>query len=399
MGILKAIKKLVLNEEVKKDSKKTVNIEGLFNPNFNKKTIVTPTKISDFKYEHIRALTICDNNEIDKPFTGYLAAAVDYYAFTKVLLELGLIKIADDKETLAGLKVTELKEILKSLNLKFTGKKQDLIDRIVSNCSDGEISGLNIRKTFVHTELGKKVIEKRREELSEAEYGKFAIAIDLILNGGFSIAYDIICKDNMQKPTRNFMYDWSDAYSRGLSKEDEKRYANLFKINSDKNIVACAIYSSMSGDSINKITNYYIRYTEANTLNTEEIEKISQELGSLKDSIQAKVRTISTRDANKREIASYKNAGIQKYIFVATLDKKTCPVCGSLDSKIFKVSDAKDGVNLPPMHEGCRCTTRAYFDGMKRGPRRARDPLTYETYLIDNMSYEEWSKIYLKGVQ
>ena len=36
--------------------------------------------------------------------------------------------------------------------------------------------------------------------------------------------------------------------------------------------------------------------------------------------------------------------------------------CRKMDGKIFYVSEAKQGINLPPFHQGCRCTTIAYFE-------------------------------------
>lgn len=95
---------------------------------------------------------------------------------------------------------------------------------------------------------------------------------------------------------------------------------------------------------------------------------------------------------NIAEIESYKEADIEKYAFLATLDSKTCPICGNLDGKIFCVKDAKIGLNLPPMHKDCRCTTIAYMgDGEELINRRARDPETGKTYVLDkNINYSNW---------
>lgn len=95
---------------------------------------------------------------------------------------------------------------------------------------------------------------------------------------------------------------------------------------------------------------------------------------------------------NIAEIESYKEADIEKYVFLATLDSKTCPICGDLDGKIFCVKDAKIGLNLPPMHKDCRCTTIAYMgDGEELINRRARDPVTGKNYVLDkNINYSNW---------
>lgn len=102
------------------------------------------------------------------------------------------------------------------------------------------------------------------------------------------------------------------------------------------------------------------------------------------------IRTETTYVTNQGELESYKSSGIEKYIFVATLDLRTSSLCRKHDRKEYPVSEAVAGENLPPLHAYCRSTTRAKIEGMELGKRIARDPLTGETYQIDNMSYEEW---------
>ncbi|CDI40588.1 Phage head morphogenesis protein, SPP1 gp7 family [Tepidanaerobacter acetatoxydans Re1] len=110
------------------------------------------------------------------------------------------------------------------------------------------------------------------------------------------------------------------------------------------------------------------------------------------------VRTESTYMANMAEIESYKECGIEKYIYISTLDNRTSEICQKLDRKVFKVSEAEPGKNLPPMHPNCRSTTGAYLgpDTLKDTQRRARDPVTGRTYLIPaDMDYKEWYQKYV----
>ncbi|WIF95032.1 minor capsid protein [Caminicella sporogenes] len=110
------------------------------------------------------------------------------------------------------------------------------------------------------------------------------------------------------------------------------------------------------------------------------------------------VRTETTYMANAAEMESYKECGIEKYIYVATLDNRTSTICQSLDRKVFNVKDGVPGKNMPPMHPFCRSTTRAYLgpDTLKGIKRRARDPKIGKTYLVPgNMSYKEWYQKYV----
>ncbi|MBU5451104.1 minor capsid protein [Acetivibrio sp. MSJd-27] len=112
------------------------------------------------------------------------------------------------------------------------------------------------------------------------------------------------------------------------------------------------------------------------------------------------VRTESTYIANMAEIESYKESGIKKYRFLATLDIRTSEVCRNMDGKEFDVDKAVPGVNLPPLHPWCRSTTISTLNKqiMDKLQRRARDPVTGKTYLIPaNITYNEWIKTVRSG--
>ena len=58
---------------------------------------------------------------------------------------------------------------------------------------------------------------------------------------------------------------------------------------------------------------------------------------------------------------SYERYGTEEYQFLA-LGKNPCTICQSMNGKVFKVKNMAPGVNAPPMHPGCECTTAAYVD-------------------------------------
>ncbi len=125
--------------------------------------------------------------------------------------------------------------------------------------------------------------------------------------------------------------------------------------------------------------------------------RMAQELQDMTDygksAAERLVRTETTYVTNMAELESYKELGIDKYIFLATLDLRTSPMCREYDGKIIEVFKGISGVNLPPLHPYCRSTTRAYFKNMERErlQRRARDPETGKTYTVHgDMNYQEW---------
>lgn len=114
------------------------------------------------------------------------------------------------------------------------------------------------------------------------------------------------------------------------------------------------------------------------------------------------IRTESNFLANQAHKEAYKDSGVDKYIYVATLDMKTSKICRSLDGKTFLVKNAQPGKNYPPMHPWCRSTTIAWMPDQLRAKmkRTARDPVTGRNYKVPaNMTYNEWYKKYVAGNQ
>lgn len=114
------------------------------------------------------------------------------------------------------------------------------------------------------------------------------------------------------------------------------------------------------------------------------------------------IRTESNYVTNQMSLEAYKDTGADKYIYVAILDLKTSLVCRGLDKKVFKVSEAQAGKNLPPMHPWCRSTTIAWMprELLAKMKQRAWNPAKGEAVMIPaTMTYEQWYNIYVKGAQ
>lgn len=93
--------------------------------------------------------------------------------------------------------------------------------------------------------------------------------------------------------------------------------------------------------------------------------------------------------------AGYREDGVEKYQILATLDSKTCDICGDKDGEIYDVGKEITGENMPPFHCFCRCTDVPYYDDdeLSVETRAARDPVTGKTYDVPaDMKYKEWEK-------
>lgn len=108
------------------------------------------------------------------------------------------------------------------------------------------------------------------------------------------------------------------------------------------------------------------------------------------------IRTETNHFNNEVDAMAFEEIGLDKYVFVATLDSRTSEICQAMDNKVFKFSEREEGVNYPPLHPNCRSKVRAYLgeDEEKDLQRRARNPITGKTELIKNMSYKDWIKQY-----
>ncbi|MBS5595676.1 minor capsid protein [Peptostreptococcus sp.] len=93
-------------------------------------------------------------------------------------------------------------------------------------------------------------------------------------------------------------------------------------------------------------------------------------------------------------LKAYREMGVDKYIYIATLDMKTSDICRDLDHEVFDVSQAQAGVNYPPMHPRCRSTTAPYT-GELEGTRLARDKDGNSVRVDKSLSYKDWYEKYV----
>ena len=101
------------------------------------------------------------------------------------------------------------------------------------------------------------------------------------------------------------------------------------------------------------------------------------------------VQTETTHFTEMGRFDTYKDIGIEKYTYYATLGSKTCDVCAALDGKTFNIDEGIEGKNKPPIHPHCMCYT--VIGDVKLTSRLARDPETGKNYKVrGDMTYNEW---------
>lgn len=106
------------------------------------------------------------------------------------------------------------------------------------------------------------------------------------------------------------------------------------------------------------------------------------------------IQTISTHAAGQgREAFTAVNTDvIEEERWVATLDAATCPVCGALDGRVFKVGEGPS----PPAHPNCRCARMPIIPGLRALDVKGKDilPATVRDSFDGKgpkvLTYSEW---------
>lgn len=344
-----------------------------------------PTQVTDFKEWHYKVLRRLNKHSVKEPFSGYMTLQVDIPKFIPILQELDLIKLASYEESLSYIKNDTLKVILKQFNLKISGNKKTLIDRIIQSVNEQDIRKLDeYSDYYILTERGQKLIDESYEKSSQDNLDFFKKSIELILDRNFDEAYRMICKRNAEMPVPPGMNcEWNKWYYRGLTDSWSKISQDLINNTENRLITAASIYSWYSGDSSQRVSAM--------------LEKVYSEKVTA-ESLQINIRYEESNLRNRDNAKSYMKNGTKKYRFLATLDNRTCSQCGQLDGMVFNISEAKQNVNYPPLHKGCRCTTTAYIsDELHAKMKRwARDPVTGKGMEVPaDMTYKEWKDLYL----
>ena len=93
-----------------------------------------------------------------------------------------------------------------------------------------------------------------------------------------------------------------------------------------------------------------------------------------KNDVERLLRTEVNYTLNQAILDGYKEAGIEKYEFSATLDSRTSQICSELHGEVFEIKKIAVGLNYPPMHPRCRSTTIPIVD-YESLAKQARDEI------------------------
>ena len=107
-----------------------------------------------------------------------------------------------------------------------------------------------------------------------------------------------------------------------------------------------------------------------------------------KNDVERLLRTEVNYVLNQATLDGYKEAGIEKYEFNATLDNRTSQICSELHGNIFEIKNIAVGLNYPPMHPRCRSTTIPIID-YENLVKQGREELEKNSIIEDNLGFSK----------
>lgn len=119
-------------------------------------------------------------------------------------------------------------------------------------------------------------------------------------------------------------------------------------------------------------------------------ERLAKRMDTTKSNAKRLIMTESARMENEGLLAYYQRTGVEKLIFVATLDMRTSDICRAMDGTIIPIEEAKLGLNVPPLHPYCRSVLSPYYEGNEPGDRVYRDKDTGKTESGEYRTYVEY---------
>lgn len=313
-------------------------------------------------------------NEAEKTSEVYIERIKKIYsqAYKDIDEEIARVYKNYSKET--GLDVQKLKELLTRSETKKTWEqmKRQGLDKYIKNNYKSRISRLEQIQAQIYAKA-KQIYPK--EELEQTMCYKGVInnsyykaIYDTQMGTGYDFSFNKIDK-NITNALLN--EKWSGAnYSQRIWNNTDILADSLSQV------LGGAL---LSGQSIEKTT-----------------KQIKDRFNVSKYYAERLVRTETNHFNNEADAMAYEEMGIDKYVFVATLDSRTSETCQNHDGKVYEYKDKEVGVNFPPLHPNCRSKTRGYLgeEAEKTLKRRARNPITGKTEVIDNIPYNEWIKQY-----
>lgn len=312
------------------------------------------------------------------------------YQEAKTYLDKEINKIFDKFQRDYGLSQVDARQVLK--NMKDKKDLKELRKVLKARPNDP-----NIQRLLADLDSPAYSFRMKRLERLNNDLDRMRESIYRSEKTGSDAFYSDLMKDSYYKATFDLQQQTGLAYGFSELPESEIKHLQSFSWVGDGSTYSTDIWKN-TGKLTSSIKDELLMslMTGRDTRGT--AQAIAERFNVGQNDARRLVRTESAFFHNQMELLSYEEADIEKYIFVAVLDKRTSRICQEHDNQVYDRDKAAPGVNCPPMHPWCRSTTVGYDEDAdySKLKRRARNPETGKTELVPaDMTYKEWYSKYV----
>jgi SPP1 gp7 family putative phage head morphogenesis protein len=309
----------------------------------------------------------------------------EIYKQSKAYLDKQINKVFDKFQRDYGLSERDARHVLK--NMKDQKDLNELRKVLEARPNDP-----NIQRLLADLDSPAYAYRMKRLERLNDDLDRMRESIYHSEKNGSDAFYSELMKDSYYKATFDLQQQTGLAYSFSGLPESEIKHLQSFSWIGDGSTYSIDIWKN-TGKLASSIKDELLISLMTGRGTRETTQAIAERFNVGQNDARRLVRTESAFFHNQMELLSYEEADIEKYIFVAVLDKRTSRICQEHDNIVYRVDEAEPGVNHPPMHPWCRSTTVAYDEDAdySKLKRRARNPETGKTELVPaDMTYKEW---------
>ena len=312
------------------------------------------------------------------------------YQEAKIYLDKEINKIFDKFQRDYGLSQVDARQVLKNMK-----DKKDLNE--LRKVLEARPNDPNIQRLLADLDSPAYSFRMKRLERLSDDLDRMRESIYHSEKTGSDAFYSDLMKDSYYKATFDLQQQTGLAYGFSGLPESEIKHLQSFSWVGDGSTYSTDIWKN-TGKLTSSIKDELLISLMTGRDTRETAQAIAERFNVGQNDARRLVRTESAFFHNQMELLSYEEADIEKYIFVAVLDKRTSRICQEHDNQVYDRDKATTGVNCPPMHPWCRSTTVAYDEDAdySKLKRRARNPKTGKTELVPaDMTYKEWYSKYV----
>ncbi len=275
-------------------------------------------------------------------------------------------------------------EAQKQLNKREIGELNEFIERVNEHMGeyDQELNNMSIKARITRYEA----LLKQIDAVLQRTYTEYEQASLKELTGIYEDTYYRACFD----------IDQYNGFHKEFAQLDQKGIMEIINYPFDGRSFSDRIWKQkdfLFDKLTQNFTQMLVQGTHPKTLSKE----FAKQFKSREYDAYRLLHTEYSYLAENASQKAYEEDEVPAYKYLATLDSRTCGVCGKLDGKIIKMGDGKFGVNMPPLHPLCRCTTVPYYEELDEIVTRiARNKDGENIEVPHDMSYEEWKNRYIR---